>query len=523
MAINTRVAYIYDSNLVLEKQGKLTLDSETGIYAFTEEEAQIQQGEVGTVQLVIMLPNGTLTTGTPLVSFRTKTGYGSSLLQMSTAENWQITVDEVTNTYQTLYLTLNTVGWTYHAGRHALQAVWLYTTGELEKIPMVFFTVQDGVNNYEELTADTYEEMAVAFDSAYEDLLDRVSSLEAFNLNALGFNNLLTQTGAPLLRLYNVDGNAILYYDGTNILLNRNSVDEEILTALNKLSDFSDTYYGEHSFTDKDILAYSLVNNRWQPMTKAEFQAITSNLNLASNKIINLANGENSGDAVNKGQLDLKEDKSNKVTSIVVGNDNTKYVGAYALYEKFLTKVATDFTIAGLPLTGSGITLADLKVAIGVATTSVNGLMSSTDKTNLDGLMALFGEDADAVVNKISEVLTAFDGFPETTDLMAYFATKVDKEEGKGLSENDLTDALKLEYDAAVVHANKTDGTNPHATTYANVVDKPTNFEGFGLANGSVETIEATTNVTTPKVTLASGVYIEYNAVDDSIDFVFPE
>lgn len=500
MAINTRVAYIYDSNLALQKQGKLTLDSETGIYAFTEEEAQIQQGEVGTVQVVIILPNSTLTSGTPLITFKTKDGYGSSLLQMSTAENWQITVDGTTTTYQTLYITMSVVGWTYHAGRHALQAVWLSTTGELEKIPMVFYTVQDGINNFDEITADVYEEMSVAFDSVYEDFLDRLSNIELFNLNALGYNSLLTQEGAPLLKLYNLLGNATVSFDGTNLVLNRDSVDEEIITVLNEIGDLANVVIISAA-TDN-----VLVNNgtNWVNITKTAFLSAV-NARIDTN-VTNIA---------------LRELLSNKVNEVVSGGTTDQYVNAAALYTKFLTKVDKAFTIAGLDMQSGSITLSALKTAIGEATTSANGLLSASDKTLIDVLRASYSDDdGNSLVDTIKEVLAAFDGYPESTDLMAYFATKVDKVIGKALSTNDLTDELKVQYDDAVVHANTTDGTNPHLTTYANIASKPTTFAEFGLANGSVETIAATTHVTTPKVILATGAYIQYNSTDGSIDFV---
>jgi len=162
-----------------------------------------------------------------------------------------------------------------------------------------------------------------------------------------------------------------------------------------------------------------------------------------------------------------------------------------------------------------------LKTAIGEATTSANGLLSASDKTLIDVMRAsIEDDDAGVLVDTIKEVLAAFDGYPESTDLMTYLATKVDKVAGKELSENDLTDVLKASYDDAVVHANKTDGTNPHVTTYANIASKPTTFEGFGLENGSVETLAATTSITTPKIYLATGVYIQYNSTDDSIDFI---
>jgi len=267
---------------------------------------------VGTVQVVIILPNSTLTSGTPLITFKTKDGYGSSLLQMSTAENWQITVDGTTTTYQTLYITMSVVGWTYHAGRHALQAVWLSTTGELEKIPMVFYTVQDGINNFDEITADVYEEMSVAFDSVYEDFLDRLSNIELFNLNALGYNSLLTQEGAPLLKLYNLLGNATVSFDGTNLVLNRDSVDEEIMTVLNEIGDLSNVVITSAA---NDNL---IVNNgtNWVNITKTAFLAAV-NARIDTN-VTNIA---------------LRELISNKATDFTVVND-IKYPSVEAVKEQ---------------------------------------------------------------------------------------------------------------------------------------------------------------------------------------------
>ncbi len=305
------------------------------------------------------------------------------------------------------------------------------------------------------------------------------------------------------LTLYNVAGNVVITTDGTKVTVNIGGVD----------------YY--YAIKNADNI-FSELNTFVKQVTAQ------AGIEMSATKITGLAAGTLDNDAIRKKQLDdgllLKEDLTNKVTSVVVTATDGEYVSAKALYEKFLTKVATSFTIAGLDLTGEAITLLALKTAIGEATTLDNGLLSASDKTLIDVLRASYSDDdGNDLVNTIKEVLAAFADFPETTDLMAYFATKVDKVEGKELSENDLTDILKTSYDLAVTHANTTDGTNPHATTYANVASKPTTFEGFGLANGTVETIEATTSVTTPKVILANGVYIEYNETDDSIDFVFPE
>jgi hypothetical protein len=84
------------------------------------------------------------------------------------------------------------------------------------------------------------------------------------------------------------------------------------------------------------------------------------------------------------------------------------------------------------------------------ATQALSGLMSATDKTRLDVLHALLEEDTEnSVVDSINEVLAIFNNYPEGADLVTALAGKVDKVSGKGLSENDLTDILKSNYDTA--------------------------------------------------------------------------
>ena len=84
------------------------------------------------------------------------------------------------------------------------------------------------------------------------------------------------------------------------------------------------------------------------------------------------------------------------------------------------------------------------------ATQALSGLMSATDKQRLDVLHALLEEDtSNSVVDSINEVLAIFNNYPEGADLVTALAGKVDKIEGKGLSTNDLTNALKSNYDTA--------------------------------------------------------------------------
>ena len=71
---------------------------------------------------------------------------------------------------------------------------------------------------------------------------------------------------------------------------------------------------------------------------------------------------------------------------------------------------------------------ANLVSIIQEASQSLNGLMSATDKSHLDALYSLLGEesDADTVVNTINEVLAIFNNYPEGTTIIQSLALKVD-------------------------------------------------------------------------------------------------
>lgn len=70
----------------------------------------------------------------------------------------------------------------------------------------------------------------------------------------------------------------------------------------------------------------------------------------------------------------------------------------------------------------------NLASILGEASSSLNGLMSATDKAHLDALYALLGdtEDADSVVDTINEVLAIFNEYPEGADLVGALALKID-------------------------------------------------------------------------------------------------
>ncbi|HHX69846.1 MAG TPA: hypothetical protein GX708_17595, partial [Gallicola sp.] len=100
-----------------------------------------------------------------------------------------------------------------------------------------------------------------------------------------------------------------------------------------------------------------------------------------------------------------------------------------------------------------------------------------------DGLVALLEtNDDNNVVDTIGEILAIFQNYPEGAELVTILQGKVDKVVGKGLSENDLTDELKDNYDVAYTHSQIV-GANPHQTTYAQLLDKPTTIEQAGILN----------------------------------------
>jgi hypothetical protein len=101
--------------------------------------------------------------------------------------------------------------------------------------------------------------------------------------------------------------------------------------------------------------------------------------------------------------------------------DNSTYLTTSAASS---TYVPLTRTVAGLQL-NSDISVANFTAALNVATQSLKGLMSSTDKTNLDTLVALLAtNDGDSVVNTIGEILAIFAAYPEGADLVSALAGK---------------------------------------------------------------------------------------------------
>ena len=117
---------------------------------------------------------------------------------------------------------------------------------------------------------------------------------------------------------------------------------------------------------------------------------------------------------------------------------------------KLANKVDKTQKIIGIDLQDD-ILLTEFKTALGNATQSVAGLLSAEDKTHLDGLVALLeSSDDNNVVDTIGEILEIFNNYPEGADLVTVLNGKVDKVEGKGLSQNDFSDFYKAKLDEMI-------------------------------------------------------------------------
>nr|MDA3806743.1 hypothetical protein [Thiomicrorhabdus sp.] len=261
--------------------------------------------------------------------------------------------------------------------------------------------------------------------------------------------------------LYNALGTAVLTYDGTELNINIGSVDYTFA-----LKDATNTFSEINTFTAQ-ILA-------------------NAGIDINSQKLVSLASGTVATDAVNKGQLDLKADITyvDAVGEALDIRVTTAESDIDDLETDVALKVYKSQSIMGIDFEDN-ITRTEVVNAIGEATQILSGLMSVTDKTRLDALHALLGvdADADAVTNTINEVLAIFDQYPEGADLVSTLNGKVDKIAGKQLSTNDLTDTLKDHYDTAYTHSQVTDGTNPHATKFIDLLSKPITIDGFGITD----------------------------------------
>ena len=405
MAISKYACYIYDSGKHLLKQGSLTYNSANGKYTFSNTLANINQGEINETQIVVAVPDGSYDSYFPYITVKAPQGWTTQPLSMVKAD---ITIIEggVETVYQVATIDLSLVGLTRYAGVHVFVVGWL-TNGTYVTLDGAKYTVDDGVNNYEDIEADNYIDIYASLELTFTAYADRVIAIENFITGGLGYVSGQTN-GIRTLTLYSASGNVVITTDGTKVTVNIGGVD----------------YYYAIKNADN---TFSELNTFVKQITAQ------AGIELSNTKITGLANGTVATDAINKAQHDLKADKTyvdsqnSALNSRVTENENDIANLENANMIKSITRTGTNLiTITYYNnATATVISLAELKAFIGEATNAISGLMTAQHVTDLETLMALFESDSDTVVNTIAEVLAIFAQYPEGVDLVTALAGKV--------------------------------------------------------------------------------------------------
>ena len=118
-----------------------------------------------------------------------------------------------------------------------------------------------------------------------------------------------------------------------------------------------------------------------------------------------------------------------------------------------------DTKVGAIPEGATATTIAGyIDEAVGKEETRAKGIEGGFE-TRIAAIEGKFGEGEGSVESQIAAEATRVDGL---------LANKVDKVEGKGLSTNDLTDALKANYDAAYTHSQ---AAHAPADAQANIIE----------------------------------------------------
>ena len=283
MAISKYACYIYDSNNKLIKQGKVVPTGELpAVYVFSNDIVTVVQGEISATRIIIAVPENSFTDHTPFMTVRTPQGWHSQPLIM-VKDDVSIDYNGSVDTYQIAYINLSLVGLTRYGGKHMFSIGWL-TNGAYVTLEAASYTVDDGVNDYEDIEADYYEEISIALEATFVAYADRVIAIENYLLGAFEYAN-GQEGGVREIVLYNLAQSAILTFDGTKLVITIDGTDYSYALLS-----------GTNTFTAVNTFVLQILAQ--------------AGINVNSSKIVNVANGTTATDAINKGQHDLKADKT---------------------------------------------------------------------------------------------------------------------------------------------------------------------------------------------------------------------
>ena len=359
MAISQYAFYKYSAARVLLERGTLTYDSDTAKYTFVDEEPTINQGEVNLTQIIVVSPLGTYGAAYyPFVTIVTPHNWVSGLLA---AESESIDVIEsgVETTYQAAKLDLGLIGQTRYGGLHAFVLGYI-GDGDYTPLNGTSYTVQDGVNDYDNIEADVYTAIYAAIDATYA---ASVAALELSKLNVSAIVGTSAETPDKDTAVNSAAKTAEL------------AVLKE--DAANKAIAFSVTPANVKFPTEKLVkdnlnLKEDLTNKKTVLSTSDEFYPTV--------KAVKTAN-------------DLKADQATTYTKIEVDNlvaSVYKFKGSVATYTDLEAKEATavigdvwNVTDTGINYAWTGAVWDDIGGIEALATATENGLMSKEDFSKL--------------------------------------------------------------------------------------------------------------------------------------------
>lgn len=134
----------------------------------------------------------------------------------------------------------------------------------------------------------------------------------------------------------------------------------------------------------------------------------------------------------------------------------------------------------------------DIQASLGKADTAIQSLAGYATESYVDTAVAGIVESAPETLDTLNELAAALGNDPNfATTVANQIGTKVTAVEGKGLSTNDLTDALKANYDAAHAHVSATN--NPHGVNLSQLGVNATATE-LNYVDGVTSPIQAQLN-----------------------------
>jgi hypothetical protein len=189
----------------------------------------------------------------------------------------------------------------------------------------------------------------------------------------------------------------------------------------NNVANINNTINGVSSNLSNLTNTVTTINGSYLTASSTTITNITNSVNAVNSNVSNLSNiVANKADtsalnSTNSNLSNLSNIVANKADTSALNSTNSNLAN---LSNIVANKVNTSTTIANIALTDN-ISAANLVANLPVATNTAQGVMSATDKTNLDALQALMEDnDGNNIVDKITDVLDVFENYPEGTNIV---------------------------------------------------------------------------------------------------------